>query len=157
VRLVGGGLANSINASATSFRVVLEGGGGNDTLIGGAGNDDLTGGVNSDNLTGSAGNDRFIYTAINHRIDTINDFTPGQDTLVFSASGFGGGLTVGTLPATQFVLGTASADSSDRFIYNNNNGQLFFDADGTGTSGQLLIATLANVPTLGNQNISIIA
>jgi Ca2+-binding RTX toxin-like protein len=156
-RLIGGGAANTINASAATIRVLLEGAGGNDTITGGSGNDDLTGGVNSDNVTGGAGNDRFIYTAINHRIDTITDFTPGQDTLVFSASGFGGGLTVGTLGATQFVLGTSSADASDRFIYNGNNGQLFFDSDGTGSSGQLLIATLTNIPTLSNQNISIIA
>ncbi len=156
-RLVGGGGANLIDASAVTFRVVLEGSGGNDTLIGGSGNDDLTGGVNSDNLTGGTGADRFIYTAINHRNDTISDFTPGQDLLVFSASGFGGGLTVGVLDAGQFVLGTSAGDGDDRFIYNDTNGQLLFDSDGTGSSNRLLIATLTNIPTLSSQDINIIA
>jgi Ca2+-binding RTX toxin-like protein len=156
LRLVGGGAANSLNASAATFGVILEGASGNDTLAGGAGNDTLIGGVGNDNLSGGGGNDRFTYTAINHRIDTITDFTPGQDTLVFSARSFGGGLTTGTLNATQFVLGSSSGDADDRFIYNDTNGQLFFDADGTGSTNQLLITNLTNLATLSNQNITIV-
>jgi Ca2+-binding RTX toxin-like protein len=55
------------------------------------------------------------------------------------------GLTQGAfLPATGFHIGAAAADASDRIIYNSANGNLFFDADGTGGIGQVLFADLAS-------------
>ncbi len=157
VRLVGAGSANTLNASAvTQFKVILEGSGGNDTIIGGSGNDDLTGGVGNDVLTGGAGADRFLYTEFNHRIDTITDFVAGQDSLVFDASAFGGGLIPGILSAAQFVLGSSAADGDDRFIYNNTDGKLFFDSNGNAAGSQVLVATLANIPTFSNQSITIV-
>jgi Ca2+-binding RTX toxin-like protein len=157
IRIDAGDGANLVDASATNIRVVLEGGGSIDTLIGGSGNDNLVGEVGNDTLTGGAGTDRFMYTAINHRIDTITDFVGGEDSLVFDASAFGGGLTVGILDASQFVIGNSASDIDDRFIYDDLNGRIFFDADGNGSSGQLLIANLTNLPILSNQDINIIA
>ena len=78
--------------------------------------------------------------------------------LSFSAAGFGGGLTPdNVLDENRFSLGTSATVESDRFIYNNNNGDLFFDEDGTGSSQQILIARLENVPGLSNDHISIVA
>ncbi|WP_293129507.1 calcium-binding protein [Microcoleus sp. bin38.metabat.b11b12b14.051] len=59
---------------------ILNGGGGNDILIGGKGFDTLNGGLGNDILTGGAGNDTFVLGA-GFGIDTISDFTKGQDTV----------------------------------------------------------------------------
>lgn len=58
----------------------------------------------------------------------------------------GGGLSLGTLAAEKFVLGTSASDSDDRFIYNQTNGKLFFDIDGNGGTAKLLVATFSNKP-----------
>ena len=59
---------------------ILNGGGGNDILNGGKGFDTLNGGLGNDILTGGAGNDVFVLGA-GFGIDTISDFTKGQDTV----------------------------------------------------------------------------
>lgn len=71
-----------------------------------------------------------------------------------SASGFGGGLTVGAISAGQFRLGSAAGDANERFIY-NTSGSLFFDVDGTGSAAQVQIATLIT-PTITNADIAVI-
>ncbi|PSF36310.1 hypothetical protein C7H19_13985, partial [Aphanothece hegewaldii CCALA 016] len=78
---------------------ILTGGLGNDTLLGGTGNDLLTGGDGIDSLTGGSGLDQFIFNAPSEGIDIITDFKVVDDTIVLSASGFAGGLAIGTLAA----------------------------------------------------------
>lgn len=135
---------------------VLSGKAGNDSLIGLDGNDTLIGGLDNDNLTGGTGADLFIRVFSTTGIDTITDFQVGQDLLCFSARGFGGGLTQGaSLSAAQFTIGSAASDSSDRFIYNSSTGALFFDADGTGITAQVQIATLQTGLALTNADIRI--
>ncbi|PHM07663.1 trypsin-like serine protease [Nostoc sp. 'Peltigera malacea cyanobiont' DB3992] len=115
----------------------LNGGNSNDILIGGSGNDTFVGGLGNDTLTGGTGSDVFIINTLSEGIDNIRDFSTLDDTIYVSKIGFGGGLSEGILQATQFFIGSVAQDSSDRFIYNNNTGGLFFDADGTGSSGQI--------------------
>ena len=145
---------------------VLDGGSNNDTLIGGEGADSLTGGSGQDTLIGNGGEDiliggterdTFFYSTPNDGSDVIEDFQSGSDFLIVSAAGFGGGLSQGFLNASQFTVGSSASDSSDRFIYNSNNGNLFFDADGTGSSNPLLIATLSNKPDLVSNDIFVSA
>ncbi len=62
----------------------LIGGTGNDTLSGGVGNDYIDGGENNDTLRGDAGNDTFQFSA-GFGIDSIVDFTQGQDKLNISS------------------------------------------------------------------------
>jgi Ca2+-binding RTX toxin-like protein len=45
---------------------------------------------------------------------------------------------------------------SDRFIYNNTNGALFFDVDGNGSTAQLQLATLNTGLALTNQDIFVL-
>ena len=156
-RLNGGGSINILNASAvTNLTVILDGGGSNDTLRGGANNDDLIGGVGSDRLTGNGGSDRFMYFGLNQGGDTITDFTPGVDAIAISAAAFGAGLTVGTLAANRFVVGSSANDTGDRFIYNDNTNRLLFDADGSGSGNAITLATFSGNPTLSNTDIEII-
>jgi Ca2+-binding RTX toxin-like protein len=131
---------------------------GNDILMSGAGNDTLMGGKGSDTLTGGTGADRFLRKYSTTAIDTITDFQVGEDLLGFSASGFGGGLAGGAvLNETQFTIGSAAADSSDRFIYNSATGGLFFDADGIGGTAQVKIFTLSSGLAMTNADIFIFA
>ena len=108
--ILGGSTADVMDFSSIQmFQVALiDGGGGNDTLIGSAmadtlsgnaGNDSLTGGgsadrliggLGSDTLEGGAGADRFVYlAALESRTgslaDRIVDFTPGSDRIDLSA------------------------------------------------------------------------
>jgi hypothetical protein len=117
---------------------------GNDIVLGNGGNDTLVGGLDDDTLTGGAGADKFVRKYSTTGIDTITDFNPVEDLFYVSASGFGGGLTShAALAAAQFTIGTGATSANTRFIYNSTTGGLFFDADGTGSSQQVQIATLS--------------
>lgn len=134
---------NAINGAGNSLNNVLSGNRADNLLVGGAGDDLLVGNFGNDTLTGGIGSDRFIFQFRQQGIDTITDFVVIDDTIVVSAAGFGGGLISGrTLAASQFVLGAAAMDNSDRFIYNPTSGALFFDSDGTGAIASTQIATL---------------
>jgi hypothetical protein len=144
---------NTRNQQGTNGNSVLLGKNYSDYLTGGTGNDILNGAGNSDYLTGAAGNDTltggsggdtFFFANANLGIDTITDFTPNEDTIFVSASGFGSGLIAGNpLTQTQFILGSSATSASQRFIYNSTNGALLFDADGNGLGTAKQIATLS--------------
>ena len=122
----------------------LTGGTGNDILNGAGNGDYLTGAAGNDTLTGGSGSDTFFFANPNLGIDTITDFTPNEDTIFISASGFGSGLIAGNpLTQTQFILGSSATSASQRFIYNSTNGALLFDADGNGLGTAKQIATLS--------------
>ncbi|MEH1950279.1 MAG: trypsin-like serine protease [Nostoc sp.] len=135
----------------------LNGGNSNDILIGGSGNDTFVGALGNDTLTGGTGSDVFIINTPAEGIDDITDFSSLDDTIYVSNIGFGGGLSEGILQSTQFLIGSVAQNSSDRFIYDNNTGGLFFDADGTGSSGQIQVAQLGMDLAMTNRNIFVIA
>ncbi len=58
------------------------GGGAKDTLSGGAGHDRIEGRTGSDMLSGGEGRDVFVFS-VGDGIDSIADFTPGIDRLLF--------------------------------------------------------------------------
>jgi M6 family metalloprotease-like protein len=145
---------------------LLRGGLGNDTclgsngkdiLIGGDGNDHLIGGNRKDSLTGGEGEDKFSFTFPTEGIDTITDFSVVNDIIQVSKAGFDGGLKKGILKAAQFVIGSAAKDQSDRFIYNQSTGELFFDVDGKGGTGQVQLAKLSTGLAMTNNDIQVIA
>ncbi|MEH2226902.1 trypsin-like serine protease [Nostoc sp.] len=150
------GTAN-INETGNPGNNQLNGGNSNDILIGGSGNDTFVGGLGNDTLTGGTGSDIFIINTPSEGIDNITDFSSLDDTIYVSKIGFGGELSEGILQATQFFIGSVAQNSSDRFIYNNNTGGLFFDADGTGSSGQIQVAQLGMDLAMTNRNIFVIA
>ncbi len=144
---------------------LLRGNQGNDTLqadtgddiaMGGSGDDVLVGGTGNDTLIGGSGNDSFTFEQIGEGFTKVADFNNGNDRIVLSASGFDDTLVINqTISANQFVIGTKALDTSDRIIYNNTTGDLFFDADGTGNTEKLKVATFISNPNITDANIFI--
>ncbi|HYX18653.1 MAG TPA: calcium-binding protein, partial [Nostoc sp.] len=125
----------------------LNGGSGDDNLDGRDGNDILIGGLGRDILAGGAGADIFRYNSALEGGDIINDLNASQgDKIQVSASGFGGGLQLGLLQASQFTLGSAFTNTNQRFGFNTNGSILSFDRDGSGSQfGSVEIARINGV------------
>ncbi|NER20335.1 MAG: calcium-binding protein [Symploca sp. SIO1C2] len=151
------GTATSVNQTEVDTLVNIEsltGSNFDDQLIGDAGNNTLLGLAGDDLLTGGAGADIFNFSSSNQGVDTITDFnsTEGDQIRVF-VSGFGNDLTAGLLDAEEFTIGSAATQASDRFIYDDTTGALFFDPDGTGAIAQIQFAQLAVGVALTNSDI----
>jgi Ca2+-binding RTX toxin-like protein len=109
----------------------IVGGNGNDTLNGGGGNDTLIGGNGNDSLIGGSGTDTFAFNSFNEGNDSIDDLNATNELIQISAAGFGGGLSIGSLQTSQFSIGASATTNTQRFIYNDVTGALFFDQDGS--------------------------
>ncbi|ASC72701.1 Iron-regulated protein FrpC [Halomicronema hongdechloris C2206] len=150
-KIYGGKGNDSVKGGAGNDRLygqqdhdTIDGGRGEDYLSGGSGNDILVGGDDDDVLRGGTGADMFRFSSLRHGVDQIRDFTQAQgDKLQIVTSGFGGGLVLGLLDASQFVLGSVATNASDRFVYNQNTGSLAFDVDGSGSQAAVQFANLA--------------
>jgi VCBS repeat-containing protein len=131
-RLVGNAAANE-----------LFGLGGNDRLDGGIGNDRLVGGTGRDILTGGSDEDDFVFAeAGSANYDSVTDFNAAFDTIQLSATAFG--LDVGALDATEFAFGTKATNATQRIIYDQAHGDLYYDADGNGAGARQLIVSLVD-------------
>jgi hypothetical protein len=113
------------------------------TIAGTAGADTLSGGGGNDVLLGGAGADSFAFTTAlaTGSVATLADFVAGTDhiqlsTGVFSAVG-------ATLDANEFVTGTAATTADQHIVYNATTGQVFYDADGSGSGAAVLFAVVA--------------
>lgn len=151
----GGAGADTLDGGAGNDK--LFGGLGRDRLLGGSGADTLIGGAGVDVLTGGTGADVFAFThrgAANREI--ITDFNARQDDLHFDNDAFTAFSYTGRLRAADFVLGTAAQDASDRFIYDRASGNLWYDADGSGQGGKVLVAELRDGTALGAGDIHIL-
>ncbi len=132
----GNGLANS-----------LYGNSGGNMLNGGAGNDLLAGGLGNDTLTGGTGRDSFLFDTVPgslYNVDRITDFNVIDDTIRLENAVFTRLTVTGTLAASAFAsnLTGKAMDSSDRIIYDRDDGVLYYDADGTGAGAAVRFATL---------------
>ncbi len=139
---------------------ILDGGLDNDELFGGLGNDTLNGGFGDDILWGNGGANIFVINSPNSGLDFIRDFDSSQDKLQISAALFGGGLSA-TVPfnSDQLITGsgvTSVETASQRFICNTTDGNLYFDADGSGIGGKVLIGNLSNASGLNANNFTVV-
>jgi|JI10StandDraft_1071094.scaffolds.fasta_scaffold633863_1 Ca2+-binding RTX toxin-like protein len=136
---------------------VLIGGAGTDVLNGGACADTLSGGDDVDVLTGGDGADTFLFdTAFNEDVsDLVMDFTVGTDKIAVAQS-LTNIATQGAIDATIFTMGSAGISSDDRFILDEINGILYYDADGDGDSPNLQVATFAAGTTVTAGDIVIV-
>jgi Ca2+-binding RTX toxin-like protein len=155
------GNANANALSGLGGADTVRGSGAKDALDGGAGNDILAGGTGKDTLTGGGGQDKFDFnTALNptSNVDRITDFSLAGDLIRLDRDVFTA-LAVGTLAAARFDSGPNSmaADSGDRIIYNETNGNLYYDPDGTGAAAAKLFAILAGAPAIDQTDFLIVA
>jgi Ca2+-binding RTX toxin-like protein len=128
------------------FDDVLTGSAATDNLIGGAGNDVLNGGKGVDNLTGGSGADTFRFsggTGVSNA-DRITDFVSGVDKIQIDAILLKNE-TKGQLSAAAFTVGKTATNAAQHFLYDNTNGNLWYDADGSGTKVKaVLLGVLDN-------------
>ena len=122
------------------------GNGLDNTIVGTPFANTIVGREGRDTLKGQAGADAFVFDRAlgANNVDRIIDFNTNEanegDILKMKGSVFGG-MSAGALAAADFVAGTAALDASDRFIFDQASGQLWFDADGSGAGAQVLVAT----------------
>jgi hypothetical protein len=90
----------------------ISGTAGNDVIVGTDGDDILEGGLGRDTLTGKGGKNQFVYRTGSDGLDTITDFVPGKDTLVFTDLLKAVGITSTTPLATGHVTCIQQADGA---------------------------------------------
>lgn len=143
INLTGNEIANTLygNEGANTLR----GGAGGDLLSALGGSDRLYGGDGNDRLNGGAGTDNFYFDAALHgtlNVDQLLSFSAADDRIWLSRSVFGG-IAAGVLAGDAFVVGAVAADSSDRIVYDQASGRIFYDSDGAGGAAAILFATVA--------------
>ncbi|WP_262031001.1 calcium-binding protein [Microvirga sp. Mcv34] len=123
----------------------LYGGRGNDKLSGSSGNDYLYGGLGKDTLSGGSGSDKFVFDSkpVKANVDTITDFSVKYDSIHLEKDIFTKAGPLGRLKASAFWTGKAAHDKSDRVIYDEKTGNLYYDPDGTGSAAKMMIAKLS--------------
>ncbi len=107
-------LLNIENIHGSVYNDILIGNAGANVIYGSYGYDTLSGGLGNDVLTGGFGQDLFIL-APGEGIDTIADFTIGQDRI-----GLANGLTFEQLT----IVGGTDISANDSFITITNTGEI---------------------------------
>ncbi len=136
----------------------LYGGDDKDTLYGGKGNDYIEGGKGNDKIDGGSGHDTIVFSGVHswsNGLDTISGFVSDDDTLQFSLYSVNSAITgadlfEGEVDAGNVVIGGGGAalDADDYFIYDTDDGALYFDYNGSGAGGAVQLATLVGAPAV---------
>jgi serralysin len=132
----------------------LYGDAGVDTLNGGAGNDTLTGGE-------TAAADIFAFSHFGAaNADIVDQLISGSDKIALDASAFTAIGASGDFAAgdARFISGAgvnSGQDATDRVAYNTSTGELWYDADGSGSGAAQLIATFSPGSALAATDIQV--
>ncbi|WP_230530781.1 calcium-binding protein [Microvirga roseola] len=119
-----------------------------DTLKGSRGDNVLSGGAGSDTLLGKGGRDFFLFDADlgKKNVDVIKDFKRKFDKIMLDRDVFLALEKDGKLTKASFHQGSKAHDKTDRIIYDNKTGALYYDEDGRGGDAAVKFATLWNKP-----------
>jgi Ca2+-binding RTX toxin-like protein len=126
---------------------------GQDDLLGGKGNDTINGGLNNDTMNGGTGADHFRFNSkLGGNVDYIEGFSSSSDTIELDNAIFKGiGNAGDTLSGAKFKVYNSGdkLDATDRIFYIQCSGDLWYDADGSGTDhGAVKFAHLESSPTI---------
>jgi Ca2+-binding RTX toxin-like protein len=140
-------ITTTSNANGTVTELACYDLDGNTVISGGAGADTLYCGLDNEVLLASEGVDVFVFNAApipDGNINTISGFSSASDDIWLSQSAFDGlsSSLFGTLGAEAFWNEATSHDATDRILYSESTGALFYDADGTGVATPIQIAQL---------------
>jgi Ca2+-binding RTX toxin-like protein len=159
---VGNSLANEMRTYIGNGGL-LDGAGGNDTLVGASFEaDTLIGNAGNDVLDGGGGGDRLVFNVAPGagNADLIVGFASGSARIVLDGDAHAATGPSGVFAAGdgRFVANTSgmATDTSDRVIYNSATGELWYDADGNGAGARQLVATLQGAPALAATDIEIV-
>ncbi len=110
-------------------------------------NDMLIGSNVNNTFRGDAGKDSFVFnTKLGaSNVDTIQDFVVVDDTIRLDNAIFTKIVGLKTMTADQFVKNTTgnAADAKDRIIYETDTGNIYYDADGSGSGAKVLFAKVS--------------
>jgi Ca2+-binding RTX toxin-like protein len=149
--------ALQLRASTGSARFNLSGNAFGQSLVGNNGANVLDGRGGGDVLTGRGGADSFAFsTALGAgNVDRIVDFA-AEDTMRLSKSVFSA-LAPGQLAESAFKnISTGNADAGDRILYKQSTGELFYDADGSGSGAAVKFAVLDNKAALTHADVLVV-
>jgi serralysin len=160
-----GTTALNINASASTKALTIVGNAGANTIIGTSYADIIYGDGGKDVIIGGGGGDTFVFNFAPNsatNVETITDFISGSDIIQLSKAVFNKlvDLAGATLNLNEFyasATATSGHDTTDRVVYNTANGNMYYDADGSGSSASVLIATLGVHPKVAYTDIHIVA
>lgn len=130
------------------------------TIVGTPFANTIVGREGRDTLKGQAGADTFVFDRAlgSGNVDRIIDFNMNTeaegDRLKLKSAVFTG-LEQGALDASVFVFGTGAQDAADRLIFDLPSGRFWYDVDGTGVAGQLLVAMFEQGATLTPDDIEV--
>ncbi|MGO4705998.1 hypothetical protein AB4072_09510 [Microvirga sp. 2MCAF38] len=141
-RIVGNSAPNVLSGLSGNDKIL--GGGGKDTISGGSGRDTIYGGYDADRLSGGPGKDVFVFDTPpqKNKADRIVDFNVRDDTIHLARAVFKKAGKKGYLKEDSFYKGEKADSVSERIIYNDKTGALYYDADGSGPKAQIKIAML---------------
>jgi trimeric autotransporter adhesin len=122
-------------------------------LYGEGGNDYIEGHDGATHYTGGSGADRFLVTsresAFSSREQTIRDFAHGEDEILLDNAQFAAIGSEGDLSADAFHSGMAAQTAAHRIIFDESDGALYYDPDGTGAQAQVFFLRLGDASTGG--------
>ena len=155
VGVVNGGTTLIGNAGANTLLGdgnfnILNGLGGSDFMIGGGGGDILIGGDGLDTMQGSTGGDVFWWQAMSEVGDIIQDWVKAEDQLQFTASAFFNFAGAALINGVNFIASTNpfATTANATFLWDTDDTNLFFDPDGNGAAGRVLVVDLQSFTTL---------
>jgi len=121
--------ASDDQAEGSTFSDFIRAGAGSDVINAGAGNDIVRGGAGSDTVTLGAGNDVYYLTVDQLQgtsVDTITDFTSGEDQVQIAAN-IEGRVSISGIGSNKLVISLSGSETGTTEIL--SGGSTFQDDD----------------------------
>ena len=129
-----------------------------ENAIGGSGDDVFIGNQVNNVFTGNAGADQFVFkfSPGEDNIDTLTDFISGVDIIELDDSAFTNLGSTGVLTEDAFFVGVSAHDFTDRIVYDQQAGALYYDVDGSDPVAAVQFAQLDKHVTVASSDLLIV-